>query len=288
MPYPIAPSEIKLSYQIYSGNNPKPKDAILLTSNCDQIFAQGVVDDLAGKGVWNETLEAQLENKQLYFKVFRDDEGMIPIEAIEFDNIRMLPDRGLLSLEKSLQKTISSSCNWLGGFIPDGIKQSAYSLGSQLAQWTENKLTGLPTYSSIPKVEVMDEKEWREIVKENFKESELFFSDCDDAGTKKESCREEEGGDTTIQDAIPDASTTSYFDSILSTTLSAITYAANNPIKTLVLALAAASSVVSRIHLPKIKFENYSSPLTDGFSTITGILIKFAVAHVAVRGPRIM
>jgi hypothetical protein len=277
MPYPIMPSEIKLSYQVYAGNNPEPKDAVLLTMDSDQMFAQDLIDDLAGKGIWNETLETQLENKQLYFKVFRGDEGMISVDAIEFDNIRMLPNRGLLSLEKPLQQTISNSMSWLGSFIPDRVKQTVYGFGNQIAEWAEDKLTGLPTYSSNPKVEMMDEKEWREIVKENVKDSELFHSTCHDAETEKESCHE---GDNT--QAITSTSI-SYFDSILNTTLGAITYVANNPIKTLVLALAA-SSVVSRIHLPKINFENHQTQFSNTINTATNVLTRLAVAKIATNG----
>jgi hypothetical protein len=93
MPYPSLQSEIKLSYQIYKENDPKPKDAILLTIDSDQIFAQDVIDDLSEKKGGDKTLKKQLENNQLCFKVFRDDEEMLPADAIEFDNILMLPNR---------------------------------------------------------------------------------------------------------------------------------------------------------------------------------------------------
>jgi hypothetical protein len=170
MPHPTvhsSPSEIKLFYQTYGENNPKPQDAVLFTPNFDQKFAQDTIDDLVNKGLWNETLETQLENNQLYFKVFRDDEDMIPVDAIEFDNIRMLPNRGLLGLEEPLQNAISQSANWLGSFIPERVKQTAYDFGNSFAEWTEDKLTGLSAYSSIPKVEELDEEKWRKIVEEN-------------------------------------------------------------------------------------------------------------------------
>lgn len=272
MPYPITSSqpssEIKLFYQVYSGHSSqssKPKDAVLFDTNLTEKYSEDVIEDLVEKGLWNDTLETQLNNKELYFKIFRDDEDMIPASAIAFENIRLLPNQGLSGLEEPLKGVINNSFDWFKSFIPESVRQSAYSFSEQVKQWTEDKLMGLSVYSSIPKVEQIDEEIWQEIKKE----SELLHFTHDNV---------EENTDQTIV-----ATPTFYLDSILTAGWNTITYVANNPLKTLVLALAA-SSVASRIHLPKIKFENYYSPLTDGFSTATGILTKLAVVQVASRG----
>jgi hypothetical protein len=262
----INPSEIKLFYQTYGANNSKPADAILFNPDLDQKFEQDVIDDLVGKGLWDETFEAQLENNQLYFKVFRDDEEMIPVDAIEFENVRLLPNRGLLGLDEPLQNALSRSVNWFGSFIPESVKQTAYDFGNSFAQWTEDKLTGLSAYSSIPKVKELDAAVWQERVEEGATESESTYHNVEE---------------NTVQ-ALTTTST-SYLDSILTITWNALTYAANNPIKTLVLALAA-SSLANRVHLPKIKLENPSLDFTNGVSTATHLLAKLAIAQVATRG----
>jgi hypothetical protein len=164
MPYPITSStpssEIKLFYQVFSNHSSKPKDAVLFDTSLTEKYSEDVKEDLIEKGLWDETLEHQLENKQLYFKVFRDDEDMIPADAVMFENVRLLPDQGLLSLEESLQNTV----NWFGSFIPERVKQTAFSLGNSLAQWTEDKLSGFSAYSGIPTMQKMDEEIWQEIV----------------------------------------------------------------------------------------------------------------------------
>jgi hypothetical protein len=291
MPYPSTntnTSEIKLFYQIYGEKNSKPHDVILFNTETDQKFGQDVIDDLVGKGLWDENLEKQLENKQLYFKVFREDEDMIPADAVMFENVRLLPNQGLLSLEESLQNTV----NWFGSFIPERVKQTAFSLGNSLAQWTEDKLSGFSAYSGIPTVEEMDKEVWHEIVDENSDESEI-------AGRIKQS-----GSDKTIEKDVgsvatlldptyekikgdekseTDSTSKSLAESLLNITWNFAHYAYNNPLKTLTFALAAFSAT-NNFQLPKVKFENQSLKLTNGINTATDILIKFAVAKIATNG----
>jgi hypothetical protein len=270
MPYPTTntnPSEIKLFYQVYNEKNSKPHDAILFNSDFSQKFEGDVVDDLVDKGLWDETLEHQLENKQLYFKVFRDDEDMIPADAIMLENVRILPNQGLPSLEKSLQNTWNSSLSWLGSFVPERVKQSAYDFGNSVARWTEDKLTGLSAYSSIPKVEEMDEEEWHEIVAEN---SDHLFPN-------PSPCRGRESDPTKDK---TDFSSKSFVESLFNTVWGFTSYAYNNPLKTFTLALAT-YSVANNIRLPKINFENHQTQFANGISTATNILAKLTVAKIA-------
>jgi hypothetical protein len=230
MPYLSSQSEIKLFYQVYAGNNPKPKDAILLTIDSDQMFAQDLIDDLVEKGIWNETLETQLENKQLYFKVFRDDEEMVLVDAILFDNIRMLSNCGLLSLEEPLKNGISNSMEWLGSFVPKSIKQSVYNLGNSIAKWTEDKLTGLSTYSSIPKVKEVDEEVWHKILEENSISVEPQSMGSTGAAIQ-----------SLNQDS---ASPSSFLESLLTTAWNCAAYAINHPFQTITLMLATQALVL--------------------------------------------
>jgi hypothetical protein len=327
MPYPSTntnPSEIKLFYQIYGEKNSKPHDAILFNPDTDQKFGQDVIDDFVAKGLWDENLEQQLENKQLYFKVFREDEDMIPADAVMFENVRLLPNQGLLGLEESLQNKISNSFSWLGSFIPQSVKQTAFGFGNSLAQWTEDKLSGFSAYSGIPTVKEMDKEVWHEILDESSDESaRLVSAECFslapspykgegwEGGDQKNICKllftpslpsplQGEGNKKPNTELLgfakdcsaqptrdekneTDPTSKSFAESFFSTAWSFAHYGYNNPLKTFTLALAA-FSVANNFHLPKIKFENYSSPLTDGFSTATGVLTKLAVAQVATRG----
>lgn len=171
MPYTAAQqSEIKLFYQIYTKNNFKPKHAVLLTVDNDQKFSQDVVDDLISKEIWNETLKTKFENQELYFNVFRDDEDVIPENAILLENIRLLPNRGLLDLEEPLQNMLSYSISWLGSFVPETVKQLATDATSQATQWLENQLI-IPKRKTEFFMGDMD-LESDEILKENLKTSE--------------------------------------------------------------------------------------------------------------------
>jgi hypothetical protein len=308
MPYPTSnpnPSEIKLFYQIYGEKNSKPYDAILFNPEMEHKFGQDVIDDFVAKGLWDENLEQQLENKQLYFKVFREDEDMIPADAVMFENVRLLPNQGLLGLEESLQNTVS----WLGSFIPESVKQTAFSLGNSLAQWTEDKLTGFSAYSGIPTIEEMDKEVWHEIVDSRHCEerSDAAIQKTEIVGRIKRS-----GSDKTINknvgsvaEFIPecfsrgldptyekmkrdeknetDSTSKSFAESLLNTAWKFAHYAYNNPLKTFTLALAA-FSVANNFHLPKIKLENQSIKLTNGINKATDILTKLAVAKIATNG----
>jgi hypothetical protein len=291
MPYPSTNqnlSEIKLFYQIYDEKNSKPHDAILFNSDSYQKFEKDVVDDLVGKGLWDEKLEYQLENKQFYFKIFRDDEDMVPADAIILENVRILPNQGLPSLEKSLENTWSSSLSWLGSFVPERVKQSAYDFGNSVAKWTEDKLTGLSAYSATPKVEELDEKEWQEIVRENFVDEDQLDADAvvgwaelakpntEMLGFTK-NCSDQPTKDKT------DFSSSSFAGSFLNTIWNFAHYAYNNPFKTLTFALAA-SSVANKFRLPKITFENQSLGLTNEINSAANILTKLVVAKIATSG----
>jgi hypothetical protein len=70
---------------------------------------------------------------------------------------------------------------------------------------------------------------------------------------------------------------------LLNTISSALTYAANNPFKTLTLALAA-YSVVNRGNVLEVLLENSSSAFSNGIDTATNVLTKLAVAKVATNG----
>jgi hypothetical protein len=170
-------SEIKLFYQIYTKNNSKPKHAVLLTTDNDQKFSQDVIDDLTSKEIWNEVFETQLKNKELYFNVFRDDEDIIPENAILLKNIRLLPNQGLLSLEEPIQNAISYSISWLGSFIPETVKQLAADTTSQAAQWLENQLI-IPKRKAESVVLDLD-TEWDETLKVNLKtpETEIYVDE---------------------------------------------------------------------------------------------------------------
>jgi hypothetical protein len=305
MSYPTPQSEIKLSYQVYKENDPKPKNAVLFNPDLDQKFSHDVIDDLVGKGIWDENLENQLKNKQLYFKVFREDEDMIPADAVMFENVRLLPNQGLLSLEESLQNTVS----WFGSFIPGPVKQTAYDFGNSLAQWTEDKLSGFSAYSGIPTMQEMDEESWHEILEgrhceersdvaiQNLEHPGLLRSTRNDAGDEVVGWAEpakpniELLGFTKDCSAQPtedektetDSTSKSLAESLLNTIWSFASYTCNNPLKTFTLVLAA-SSVANRIHLPKINFENQSLKLTNGINTATDILTKLAVAKIATNG----
>jgi hypothetical protein len=322
MPYPTTntnPSEIKLFYQVYDGKSSKPHDAFLFNSDFSHKFEEDVVDDLVDKGLWDETLEQQLENKQLYFKVFREDEDMIPADAVMFENVRLLPNQGLLSLEESLQNTV----NWFGSFIPERVKQTAFSLGNSLAQWTEDKLTGFSAYSGIPTIEKMDEKSWREIVEgrhceersgvaiQNLEHPGLLRSTRNDAREERHHSEElpskafgnklRDGFDKTIKKDVESASldptyekmkrdeknetdstSRSLAESLLNTAWGFASYAYNNPLKTFTLALAACVATNS-IRLPKNKFE-IEQQFSNGISTATNMAAKLAIAHIATHG----
>jgi hypothetical protein len=219
-----------------------------------QIFAEDVIDDSVSKNLWGRRRKAQFKKNQLYFKVFREDEDAIPVGAIEFDNVRMLLDPGLLGLEEPLQNALSRSANWFGSFIPESIKQTAYGFGNSLAEWAEDKLTGLSAYSSIPKVQAISKEDWERILEEN----------------------------PEVTDEASPTTSASYLD----LAWDALAYAANNPIKTLIVALAA-SSVANRVHLPKVDFDNFSSSLpdlTNGMSTAANIAARLTVAKMATNG----
>jgi hypothetical protein len=269
------PREIKLFYQIYDGSNQKPHGAILMDIDTDPEFGQDIIDDLVRRGLWNETLEQQLENKQFYFKIFRDDVGEIPDDAIMMEKVRIIPNKGLTSLEEAMGNTWNSSLKWLDSFVPERIKQSVDDFGNSVAKWAEDKLTGLSSYSSIPVVEELDEEKWHEIVRENsVVENQL------DADAGVDSI---EPSNALIRgSAQPTIASTSFLDSLINTASSFASYAYSNPFKTLTLALAA-SSVVNNVNLPKFK-SNTEQALLNSISTTTGFLTKLAVANAVTQG----
>jgi hypothetical protein len=146
-------SETKLFYQLYMEENQKPEDAVLLDPDASEGISQEVIDDLTEKGLWGES-------EQLYFKVYRDDEDTIPQDAVELENVRLLPNRGLLSLEEPLQAAIISSFNWLGSFIPESVKQTAYGITDQVSQWIGNQLLNLPKSAPTIQEAVYDKTFW--------------------------------------------------------------------------------------------------------------------------------
>jgi hypothetical protein len=299
MPYPftnIHPSEIKLFYQLYDEKNSKPDDAILFNSISSQKFAQDILDDLVDKNLWDETSKQQLENKQLYFKVFREDEDIIPIDAILFENVRLLPNQGLLSLERTLQNTWNSSLSWLSGLVPVWIKQGEQDFGNFISQWTEDKLTGLSAYSSDPKIKKMDEEKWREIVRENSAgEDQLDAEEIETWADPAKFSRDLLGfarslspnaliGDSTqpTKDTTADFSLKSFAESLINSVWNFAYYTYSNPFKTLTLALAAYATA-NTIYLPKNKFET-EQQLSNGINTATNVFVKLALAQVATRG----
>lgn len=284
MPYASTnsnPSEIKLFYQIYDERT-RPKDAILFNTDTDEKFSQDVLNDLVDKGLLDENLEQQFNNKKLYFKVFRKDEDEIPDDAITLANVSLLPNRGLLDLEDALQNTLSSSLSWLGSFVPDTIKQTAYRFGDTVLEWTEDKLTGFSAYSATPEVEVMDEEVWHDIVDENsiIEESDAVETDSVEADSV-ETAKFSIPFSASVADAT-DAEKKSYAETLLDTAWNVANYARENPLKAFTLILAACS-VANSFHLPKIKFENRSS-LVNGMNTAADMLTKLAVAKITTSG----
>jgi hypothetical protein len=168
MPYSSSQSEIKLFYKIYAGNSQKPQDAVLLHTEIESKFTQDVIDDLVVCDFWDENFEWKLKNKQLYFKIFRDDEDAISDDMILLENVRMLPNHGLLSLESPLQYAISNSLSWFSGFIPESVKQIAYEASNQAIQWVGDHLTQLPASYSAPTIQdaVHDELFWEAMLDE--------------------------------------------------------------------------------------------------------------------------
>jgi hypothetical protein len=283
------PSEIKLFYKIYDENGSRLQDAILFNADSDQKFAQDVIDDLVEKGLWDENLEQQLESKQLYFKVFREDKDKIPEDAIMLENVRILPnseiDHGSLGIYESLQNKIS----WLGSFVPENIKYTAYQLGNtfsqkvsqfenKISQWTEDKLTGLSAYQETPTVEEIDVKVWQKIVEEN------SVSDGDEDEDVKESTETEKSVlQLSLSTKQSDSSSTSFVESLINCAWNLATYAYENPLKTFALILAA-SAVANNFRLPKIKFANHHPSITSGISTAVDMATRLAVARIVTNG----
>jgi hypothetical protein len=238
MPYPTTSSElspeIKLFYQVYSNHSSKPKDAVLFDINLTEKYSEDVIDDLAGKGIWNETLEAQLKTNQLYFKVFRDDE-MVPANAIQFDNIRILPNPGLLSLEKPLQNAISNSMNWVVRFIPTTVKRTA----CDAYEWMEDRIINLPHLSSPSATKSMDEEEYFDA-----EDKEVV------GGVTCSEIRSEDGSQQTEDkknkhdkiETETDSSQISLAESLLNTAWRCTAYVIQNPVQALTLLLAASAA----------------------------------------------
>jgi hypothetical protein len=154
MPHPTETTsgdekEIKLYYQLFFAEeniSALPKENWkVLAKDSDIPFADDIFEDLQNRNLSEKAIQqinTAIEKEKLYFKVYRDDEDIIPKNAFLLEQIRILPNQGLLGLDEKLQTKISE---WTPSFVSSAI--------DTISTWAWNNLPALKT-NNMSKTEI--------------------------------------------------------------------------------------------------------------------------------------
>jgi hypothetical protein len=164
-------NEIKLYYQLFFAEKntffPQKKSLECLSKDSTAQFADEILEDLQSRNLSDDSIEkinTAIEKEELYFKVYRDDEDKIPEDAFLLQNVRMLPNKGLLELETIIPDTLSQ-------WIPESVKQVTTTAMDMMSAWFSNAILSLKSVRDKTWAE-MDFDEWKNCVDEDEAEKE--------------------------------------------------------------------------------------------------------------------
>lgn len=227
-------NEIKLYYRLFFTEKniliSSREDWSQLTKDSGTQFANEILEDLQNSSLSDGTIEkinTAIEKGELYFKVYRDDEDKIPEDSFLLKQVRILPNRGLLDLDKKFQTKIS---DWTPSFVTQAI--------DTISDWAWSNLPALTIHQS----EIFSAQSEEEYFSadELDEESDEIVSQTLSQDTESES--------SNLKLTSEEKYSSSFFNQTINAARQLISYAAQNPAKAITFLLSAQVVVTTALN----------------------------------------